>query len=132
MAVNLPFEYVRKSLNYDASGSPSELVVYLNVNGQETPFFLSAEHEKKSNIELFDLVMESIYQVNFPMRAENEKFNLLGTKIAEVDKATEESKKATEDLIAQTERTKQELQDKIDNAVVELTTLITSSLSGTA
>lgn len=132
MAVNLPFEYVRKSLNYDSSGSPSELVVYLNVNGQETPFFLSAEHEKKSNTELFDLVMESIYQVNFPMRAENEKFNLLGTKIAEVDKATEESKKATEDLIAQTERTKQELQDKIDNAVVELTTLITSSLSGTA
>ncbi|WP_256092248.1 hypothetical protein [Streptococcus agalactiae] len=47
MAVNLPFEYVRKSLNYDASGSPSELVVYLNVNGQETPFFLSPEHEKK-------------------------------------------------------------------------------------
>ncbi|KHD40306.1 DUF1366 domain-containing protein [Streptococcus uberis] len=132
MAVNLPFEYVRKSLNYDASGSPSELVVYLNVNGQETPFFLSTEHEKKTNTELFDLVMESIYQVNFPMRAENEKFNLLGTKIAEVDKATEESKKATEDLIAQTEKTKQELQDKIDNAVVELTTLITSSLSGTA
>ncbi|SUO88788.1 DUF1366 domain-containing protein [Streptococcus uberis] len=92
MAVNLPFEYVRKSLNYDASGSPSELVVYLNVNGQETPFFLSAEHEKKSNTELFDLVMESIYQVNFPMRAENEKFNLLGTKIAEVDKAIEASK----------------------------------------
>ncbi|MCK1169484.1 DUF1366 domain-containing protein [Streptococcus uberis] len=92
MAVNLPFEYVRKSLNYDASGSPSELVVYLNVNGQETPFFLSAEHEKKTNTELFDLVMESIYQVNFPMRAENEKFNLLGTKIAEVDKAIEASK----------------------------------------
>lgn len=88
--------------------------------------------KKKSNTELFDLVMESIYQVNFPMRAENEKFYLLGTKIAEVDKATEESKKATEDLIAQTEKTKQELQDKIDNAVVELTTLITSSLSGTA
>lgn len=96
MAVNLPFEYVRKSLNYDASGSPSELVVYLNVNGQETPFFLSAEHEKKSNTELFDLVMESIYQVNFPMRAENEKFNLLGTKIAEVDQAIEASKTQSE------------------------------------
>ncbi|WP_256092246.1 DUF1366 domain-containing protein [Streptococcus agalactiae] len=48
--------------------------------------------KKKSNTELFDLVMESVYQVNFPMRAENEKFNLLGTKIAEVDQAIAASK----------------------------------------
>ncbi|QBX31364.1 hypothetical protein Javan636_0009 [Streptococcus phage Javan636] len=103
-----------------------------NEDGAYYPVFFEPDAINKPDSELLQMALDVNYQKNSSGRAEDERFNLLGTKIAEVDKATEESKKATEDLIAQTERTKQELQDKIDNAVVELTTLITSSLSGTA
>lgn len=133
MINNLPLEMVNEpSLDY-LNGQPHRTRVTLtNADGAYYPVFFEPDAISKPLPDLLQMALDVVYQKNSSGRAEDERFNLLGTKIAEVDKATEESKKATEDLIAQTERTKQELQDKIDNAVVELTTLITSSLSGTA
>lgn len=132
MINNLKLEWGDKSLDY-LNGEPYRTrVVLKNEDGAYYPVFFDVDAINKPDLELLQMALDVNYQKNSSGRAEDERFNLLGTKIAEVDKATEESKKATEDLIAQTERTKQELQDKIDNAVVELTTLITSSLSGTA
>ncbi|KKF49692.1 DUF1366 domain-containing protein [Streptococcus uberis] len=132
MINNLKLEWGDKSLDY-LNGEPYRTrVVLKNEDGAYYPVFFEPDAINKPDSELLQMALDVNYQKNSSGRAEDERFNLLGTKIAEVDKATEESKKATEDLIAQTERTKQELQDKIDNAVVELTTLITSSLSGTA
>lgn len=130
MINNLKLEWGDKSLDY-LNGEPFRTrVVLKNEDGAYYPVFFDTDAINKPDSELLQMALDVIYNKNFSQRAENEKFNLLGTKIAEVDQATEESKKATEALIAQTETTKQELQAKIDNAVVELTTLITSSLSG--
>lgn len=89
----MKLEYVSKSQEYDSSGQPSFTKVTLgNSDGALLPVFLSAEKINLSNTELLNGALEKVYQENFPMRAENEKFNLLGSKIAEVDQAIENSK----------------------------------------
>ena len=56
-----------------------------------------------SNSELEELALAVVYQENFPQRAENEKFNEIGEKIAKYDEmivkmqaAIDESKKMTQ------------------------------------
>lgn len=91
----MKLEYISKSQEYDASGQASFTKVTLgNSDGALLPVFLSAEKINLSNTELLNEALEKVYQENFPMRAENEKFNLLGSKIAEVD-ATIEKANAT-------------------------------------
>ena len=48
--------------------------------------------------------MEKNYQENFPQRAENEKFNLIGEKIAKYDELIEKSQKAIKELEGVTEK----------------------------
>lgn len=125
------YELVSKFPTTALDGSITACNIRLRTSdGWEFPIVLPADFYDKSHAEIITECNDIIYQRLFPNRAEDEKFKEITAKIAEVDQATEESKKATEELIAQTEKTKQELQTKIDNAVVELTTLITSSLSG--
>ena len=57
-----------------------------------------------SNQELFDMAMEKHYEGNFPQRAENEKFNLLGEKIAKYDELIEKSQNAIKELEGVTEK----------------------------
>ena len=88
----MKFEYGSKSQEYDASGSASTTkVTLINADGAIVPIFLPPDKIALSNTELFELALEVIYQENFPQRAENEKFNTLGEKIAEYDALIEKA-----------------------------------------
>ena len=72
----MKLEYGTKSLEYDGSGTATATKVTLvNANGANVPVFLPADKIGLSNTELFDLALESLYEENFPNRAENEKFS---------------------------------------------------------
>ena len=89
----MKLEFHGKSLNYNLDGSLKGTIVTLgHMDGGHLPVVLDGDKTDLSNQELFELAMEEHYQENFPNRAENEKFNLLGEKIAEIDAATARSK----------------------------------------
>lgn len=90
----MKLEYGSKTQEYDASGTASTTKVTLvNSDGANVPIFLPADKINLSNTELFELALEALYQENFPQRAENEKFNTLGEKIAEYDNLIEKANK---------------------------------------
>lgn len=94
----MKFEYESKSKEYDASGAAyATKVVLKNRDGAYVPVFLPAEKINLSNTELLELALEVIYQENFPQRAENEKFNEIGEKIAKYDEMIEKMQKAIDD-----------------------------------
>ena len=128
----MKFEYGSKSQEYDASGSASATKVTLvNSDGASVPIFLPPDVVDRSNSELLELALEVIYQENFPMRAENEKFNALGEKIAEYDDLIEKSQtaiKALEVAIAETKEATIKNEESVNNSVSELTELIMSIL----
>ncbi|MGN8690547.1 DUF1366 domain-containing protein [Collinsella sp. LCP19S3_C6] len=87
-------EFQRKSLDYNLDGSLRGTVVTLgNVENSYVPILLPGDQTALGNQELFELALEKHYQENFPQRAENEKFNLLGEKIAQADEATDRMNK---------------------------------------
>ena len=128
----MKFEYGSKSQEYDASGSASATKVTLvNSDGASVPIFLPPDVVDRSNSELLELALEVIYQENFPMRAENERFNLLGEKIAKYDDLIEKSQtaiKALEGAIAEVKEVTIKNEETVNNAVSELTELIMASL----
>ena len=128
----MKFEYGSKSQEYDASGSASATKVTLvNSDGASVPIFLPPDVVDRSNSELLELALEVIYQENFPMRAENEKFNTLGEKIAEYDDLIKNSQtaiKALEVAIAEVKEATIKNEKSVNNAVSELTELIMASL----
>ena len=72
----MKLEYGTKSLEYDGSGAVSATKVTLvNSSGAIVPILLTADKISLSNTELFELALESLYEENFPNRAENEKFS---------------------------------------------------------
>ncbi|MGT2811847.1 DUF1366 domain-containing protein [Streptococcus minor] len=90
-------EFQRKTLAYNVDGSVRGTEVTLgNLDGATYPIILPADKIDLSNAELEDMALEVIYQENFPMRAENEKFNTFDKKIAEIDAATARSKEQYE------------------------------------
>ena len=124
----MKFEYGSKSQEYDASGTASATKVMLvNSDGASVPIFLPPDVVDRSNSELLELALEVIYQENFPMRAENEKFNLLGEKIAKYDDLIEKSQTAIKALEVATAEAKEATiknEESVNNAVSELTELI--------
>lgn len=109
----MKLEFNSKQLTYDLSGNPSATQVILsNSDGANVPVFLLAEDIDLSNSELLEKALEVIYEENFPNRAENEKFNLIGQKIAEIDDAIDRSNKQydrVEELLKVTTGTVNEL-----------------------
>ena len=80
----MKLEYGTKSLEYDGSGTVSATKVTLvNSNGAIVPILLPADKISLSNTELFELALESLYEENFPNRAENEKFSKVDEQIQE-------------------------------------------------
>lgn len=69
-------------------------VVLSNNDGGFLPVMLPADKISLSNAELEELALEVIYQENFPQRAENEKFNEIGEKIAKYDEMIEKMQAA--------------------------------------
>ena len=107
----MKLEYGTKSLEYDGSGAVSATKVTLvNANGANVPVLLPADKISLSNTELFELALESLYEENFPHRAENEKFNKVDEQLQEnkkmavkVEQATIENKENLDTVSAITE-----------------------------
>ena len=107
----MKLEYGSKTQEFDASGTASATKVTLvNSNGAIIPILLPADKISLSNSELFELALETLYQENFPNRAENEKFNKVDEQIqknqemtAKMEQATTENKENLDTVSAITE-----------------------------
>ena len=88
----MKFKFLTKSTEYLGISPHRTVIVIGNDEGASIPYYFDKEAINLTDSELFDMAMEKMYQENFPNRAENEKFNLLGEKIAEIDAATARSK----------------------------------------
>ena len=107
----MKLEYAQKSQEYDASGTASTTKVTLvNSDGAYVPVFLPADKIGLSNTELFELALEALYQENFPLRAEKEKFNQVEAQLKQnkematkVEQATVENKENLDMVSAITE-----------------------------
>mgnify|MGYP000984219810 CR=1 FL=1 len=107
----MKLEYGTKSQEFDASGTASATKVTLvNSDGAIVPVLLPADKISLSNTELFELALESLYEDNFPNRAENEKFSKVDEQLkenkkiaAKVEQATIENKENLDSVSAITE-----------------------------
>lgn len=107
----MKLEYGTKSLEYDGSGAVSATKVTLvNANGANVPILLPADKIGLSNTELFELALESLYEENFPNRAENEKFSKVAQELqknkeaaAQAEQAVTETKENLDTVSAITE-----------------------------
>lgn len=107
----MKLEYGSKSQEFDASGTASATKVMLvNSDGANIPVFLPPDKISLSNIELFEMALEVLYQENFPNRAENEKFNKVDEQLKQnkematkVEQATTENKENLDTVSAITE-----------------------------
>lgn len=91
----MKLEYGTKSLEYDGSGAVSATKVTLvNANGANVPILLPADKISLSNTELFELALESLYEENFPNRAENEKFSKVAQELQKNKEATDKAEQA--------------------------------------
>ena len=79
----MKLEFISKSLDYLNNDPYRTKVVLGNSEGAFYPIYFDKDAISKSDAELFDLSLEKIYQDNFPNRAENEKFNVIGNMIEE-------------------------------------------------
>lgn len=89
-------KFGNKSLEYTQGEHPKTRVLLINDEGAMYPIYFDKEAIDKSDAELFELALEKIYQDNFPNRAEDEKFNEIGKRLAKVDDIAEEATKNLE------------------------------------
>ena len=92
----MKLEFISKSLDYLNNDPYRTKVVLGNSEGAFYPIYFDKDAISKSDAELFSLASEKIYQDNFPNRAENEKFNAIGERLAKIDDITEEATKNLE------------------------------------
>lgn len=94
----MKLKFGSKSQEFEADGAVKGTKVTLtNEDGATYPVMLPADKISLSNAELEELALEVVYQENFPRRAENEKFNEIGEKIAKYDEMIEKMQKAIDD-----------------------------------
>ena len=91
-------KFGNKSLEYTQAEYPKTRVLLINDEGAMYPIYFGKEAIDKSDAELFDLALEKIYQDNFPNRAEDEKFNEIGKRLAKVDDIIEKATKNLEKI----------------------------------
>ncbi|HEM4889133.1 TPA: DUF1366 domain-containing protein [Streptococcus suis] len=89
-------KFGNKSLEYTQGEHPKTRVLLINDEGAMYPIYFDKEAIDKADAELFELALEKIYQDNFPNRAEDEKFNAIGKRLAKIDDITEEATKNLE------------------------------------
>lgn len=94
----MKLKFGSKSQEFEADGTvKGTKVILTNDEGAIYPVMLKADEIGLSNAELEKLALEVVYQENFPQRAENEKFNEIGEKIAKYDEMIEKMQKAIDD-----------------------------------
>ena len=79
----MKLEFISKSLDYLNNDPYRTKVVLGNSEGAFYPIYFDKDAISKSDVELFTLASEKIYQDNFPNRAETEKFNVIDKMIEE-------------------------------------------------
>lgn len=94
--MKLSFNSKSQEIGLDGSVAGTR-VVLSNNDGGFLPVMLPADKISLSNSELEKLALEVVYQENFPNRAENEKFNEIGEKIAKYDEMIKKMQKAIDD-----------------------------------
>ncbi|MFM0778825.1 DUF1366 domain-containing protein [Streptococcus suis] len=92
----MKFNFLTKSTEWLGSSPHRTIVVVGNEEGATIPYAFDKEAINLTDSELFDMAMEKMYQENFPNRAEDEKFNEIGKRLAKVDDITEEATKNLE------------------------------------
>lgn len=86
----MKLKFSSKSQEFETDGTVKGTKVTLTSDdGAFYPVMLPADKISLSNAELEELALEVVYQENFPRRAENEKFNEIGEKIAKYDEMIE-------------------------------------------
>ena len=80
----MKLEFISKSLDYLSNDPYRTKVVLGNSEGAFYPVYFDKDAISKSDAELLELATEKIYQDNFPSRAEDEKFNAIGERLANV------------------------------------------------
>ena len=94
----MKLKFGSKSQEFETDGTVKGTKVTLtNDEGAFYPVMLPADKIELSNVELEKLALEVVYQENFPQRAENEKFNEIGDKIAKYDEMIDKMQKAIDD-----------------------------------
>ena len=123
----MKLEFISKSLDYLNNDPYRTKIVLGNSEGAFYPVYFDKDAISKSDAELLELATEKIYQDNFQNRAENEKFNLIGEKIAKYDDLIEKSQtaiKALEGATAEAKEATIKNEESVNNAVSEMTELI--------
>ncbi|MCO4480096.1 hypothetical protein Si129_00778 [Streptococcus infantarius subsp. infantarius] len=91
----MKLKFGSKSQEFNQDGTvKGTKVILTNDDGGFLPVMLPADKIELSNAELEKLALEVVYQENFPQRAENEKFNEIGEKIAKYDEMIEKMQAA--------------------------------------
>lgn len=91
----MKLKFGSKSQEFEQDGTvKGTKVILTNDEGAFYPVMLPADKIGLSNAELEKLALEVVYQENFPQRAENEKFNEIGEKIAKYDEMIEKMQAA--------------------------------------
>ena len=94
----MKLKFSSKSQEFAVDGTVTGTKVTLtNDEGAFYPVMLPADKISLSNSELEELALAVVYQENFPQRAENEKFNEIGEKIAKYYEMIEKMQKAIDD-----------------------------------
>ena len=111
----MKLKFSSKSQEFETDGTVKGTKVTLtNDEGAFYPVMLPADKIELSNAELEKLALEVVYQENFPQRAENEKFNEIGEKIAKYDEMIEKMQKAIDDSEKMTKLATATLNDLIN------------------
>ncbi|MCO4551815.1 hypothetical protein Si087_00161 [Streptococcus infantarius subsp. infantarius] len=93
----MKLKFGSKSQEFETDGTVKGTKVTLtNDDGAIYPVMLPAEKIELSNTELEVLALDTIYQENFPQRAENEKFNEYNESINKMQAAIDKSEKMTQ------------------------------------
>lgn len=110
----MKLKFSSKSQEFETDGTVKGTKVTLtNDDGAFYPVMLPADKIELSNAELEKLALEVVYQENFPNRAENEKFNEIGEKIAKYDEMIEKMQKAIDESEKMTKMATATLNDLI-------------------
>lgn len=110
----MKLKFGSKSQEFETDGTvKGTKVTLINDEGAFYPVMLPADKISLSNVELEKLALEVVYQENFPNRAENEKFNEIGEKIAKYDEMIEKMQKAIDESEKMTKMATATLNDLI-------------------
>lgn len=94
----MKLEFLSKSLDYKGGEPYKTRVVLGNSEGAIYPVFFESDFISKESGELFKLALDQIYFVNFPDKAERDKFNQIDEQLEKNKKDGEANKQKVEDV----------------------------------